>query len=351
MEDIEKRKQLKIIVIFANIEMPLPMLKIKQLLLIGLIIFSNVVLAQSHLIVQGTTPDLYINHTVSAKETWFSIGRLYNISPNELAPFNQVELEKPLSIGQQVKIPLKEINFSQDGRKASDEVFVPVYHIIQEKEWLYRISVNHNKVPVETLEKWNNITKDDAKAGTALIVGFLKVKPTSALAQTTAVKTPPVVSTPVNTQPEKKLEANKIPPTTAKTDEVKQPPAVQTKKAETPPANEVKTVADTKSANGFSGGYFKSQFEQSGKESYGISGVFKSTSGWNDGKYYALMNGVPVGTIIKVNFPSTNKAIYAKVLGQLPDMRESSGLTIRISDAAAAELGAGNNKFTVDVRY
>ena len=63
------------------------------------------------------------------------------------------------------------------------------------------------------------------------------------------------------------------------------------------------------------------------------------------------MNGVPVGTIVQVNFPSTNKAIYAKVLGQLPDMRESSGLTIRISDAAASELGAGNNKFTVDVRY
>lgn len=326
------------------------MLKINQLLLIGLIIFSNVGLAQSHLIVQGTTPDLYINHSVAARETWYSIGRLYNISPNELAPFNQVELEKPLSIGQQVKIPLKTINFSQDGIKASDEVFVPVYHIIQEKEWLYRISVNHNKVPVETLEKWNNITKDDAKAGTALIVGFLKVKSTSALAQSAGLRELPVASVKAK-QPEVKQENNKIPPPVTKTEEVRQLPEAQTKKADVPPVNEVKTVADTKARATFNGGFFKSQFEQTGKESYGISGIFKSTSGWNDGKYYALMNGVPVGTIVKVNFPSTNKAIYAKVLGQLPDMRESSGLTIRISDAAAAELGAGNNKFTVDVRY
>ena len=63
------------------------------------------------------------------------------------------------------------------------------------------------------------------------------------------------------------------------------------------------------------------------------------------------MNNVPVGTIVKVNFPSTNKNIYAKVLGTLPDMKESQGLTIRISDAAATELGAGNTKFTVDVNY
>lgn len=327
------------------------MLKIKQLLFIGLIIFSNVVLAQTHLIVQGSSPDLYLNHTVAAKETWYSIGRLYNISPNELAPFNQVELEKPLSIGQQVKIPLKETNFSQDGRKASDEVFVPVYHIIQEKEWFYRISMNHNKVPVESLEKWNNITNDNAKPGTALIVGFLKVRSASALSQSASVKEPQVVSVPSKEQPEKKQEENKIPPAIVKSEEIKQAPVVQTKKAETTPANEVKTVAETKAVAYFNGGYFKSQFEQSGKEAYGVSGVFKSTSGWNDGKYYALMNGVPVGTIVKVIFPSTNKSIFAKVLGQLPDMRESSGLTIRISDAAAAELGAGNNKFTVDVRY
>ena len=99
------------------------------------------------------------------------------------------------------------------------------------------------------------------------------------------------------------------------------------------------------------GGYFKTQYDAVGKSASGVSGIFKSTSGWNDGKYYALMNNVPVGTIVRVNFPSTNKIIYAKVLGTLPDMRESAGLTIRISDAAATELGAGNTKFTVDVKY
>jgi len=341
------------------------MLRIRKLLFIGLIITCNVVLAQTHLLVQGTSPGLYLTHTVAPKESWYSIGKLYNILPKELAPFNSVALEKPLNIGQQVKIPLKDINFSQDGRKAPDEVFVPVYHIIQDKEWLYRISVNHNKVPVETLEKWNSITKDEAKAGTPLIIGYLKVKTTSSLAKTANHK-PPVsdVATIKETViAEKKEDDQKLPGVVAKREEVKLPPPVEpkkeeaklpppveTKKVEVTPSNEMKSV-DPKTPANFKGGYFKTHFEQKGKEAYGVSGVFKSTSGWNDGKYYALMNGVPVGTVVKVNFPSTNKAIFAKVLGQLPDMRESSGLTIRISDAAAAELGAGNNKFTVDVRY
>lgn len=326
--------------------------------------------AQSDLVVQGNTPDLHLVHTVSPKETWYSIGRLYNISPKELAPYNQVELEKPLAIGQQIRVPLRPLNFSQDGRKETDEVFVPVYHIIQEREWLYRISLNHNKVPVESLERWNNIDKDQAKAGLPLIVGYLKVKSSSDLARL-AVQIPPVLSTPPVSQPEaivkkeepeaKKEEVAKTTETIAKRDietPVKKEESKliiqEIKKEESVPPPVLKTgIPEPKAipAGNFKEGYFRSQFEQNGREAFGVSGVFKSTSGWNDGKYYALMNGVAVGTIVKVNFPSTNKSIYAKVLGQLPDMRESSGLTIRISDAAASELGAGNNKFTVDVQY
>ena len=92
-------------------------------------------------------------------------------------------------------------------------------------------------------------------------------------------------------------------------------------------------------------------YSDAGKAATGNAGIFRSTSGWKDGKYYALMNNVPVGTIVKVTFTSTQKTVYAKVLGQLPEMKESLGLTIRLSDAAASELGAENGKFYVDVKY
>ena len=327
---------------------------------------ANIVIAQpGDLMVVGTSPDLYLLHTVAAKENWYSVGRMYNISPKEIAPFNGVTIEKPLSIGQQVKVPLATSNFSQDGVKTGDDVMVPVYHVVQEKEWMYRVSTNYNKVPVENLEKWNNITKDQAKAGMKLIIGYLKVKgDQSALAskgalnvktgaapvKTTPVATtttpPPVSTSPAATAPEKKVETAGVTKPVVK--EEKSLPPVEEKRVvinapatQPPPANSASNGA----------GYFQTLFEGSGKSVSGAAGVFKSTSGWQDGKYYALLNNVAVGTIVKVSNPTNNKTVYAKVLGQLPDMKESVGLTARVSDAAASELGTTTTRFSVEVKY
>ena len=98
------------------------------------------------------------------------------------------------------------------------------------------------------------------------------------------------------------------------------------------------------------GGFFSIDYTGGGKSASGMAGTFKSTSGWTDGKYYALMNGVTVGSIISVT-ATNGKTVYAKVLGQLPDMKESAGLLIRISNAASAELGLGEGKYSVDVKY
>lgn len=361
MANSEEWKSLKIY-IFAAGTNTLPMMKRRTIFLLILIFIAGASFAQSGLNIEGASPNLHLTHTISNRDTWYSLGRLYNINPKEAATFNGTTIEKPLSIGQQIKIPLTNANFSQTGVKNPDEVFIPLYHTVQPKEWMYRISVNHNKVPIETLEKWNNISRDNAVAGTRLIVGYLKVKQSqSALASgaATSVSTapPPVV---IKESPApKKEEVAKSP------EPVKQEPAkIQeiakkeqpVKKQEEPVVTEATKTEDvvelkTNTNVNFKGGYFKSLYDASGKSASGVSGIFKSTSGWNDGKYYALMNNVPVGTIVKVNFASTNKNIYAKVLGQLPDMKESSGLTIRISDAAATELGAGNGKFNVDVNY
>jgi len=65
--------------------------------------------------VQKEGSKLFLDHTVAPKENWYSIGRLYNISPKEIAPFNGTTLDKPLSIGEHLKVPLEAVNFSQDG--------------------------------------------------------------------------------------------------------------------------------------------------------------------------------------------------------------------------------------------
>jgi LysM repeat protein len=325
--------------------------------------------------VQGVTPALYVTHTVQPKENWYSVGRLYNISPKEIAPFNGVTMEKPLAIGEQLKVPLTTANFSQNGSSSPDEAFVPVYHIVQEKEWMYRISTNYNKVPVESLEKWNNINRDQAKVGTKLIVGYLKVKKDqSALAtnspalpvQSAPPPAPPVLvppatqpvvrveekkPEPVTEIPEKKEEKKSIPPPPPLVEEKKITEKVEEKKITEKKEEVYKPVVSTVSNNNASGGFFSQMFEESGKSSSGSAGIFKSTSGWQDAKYYALMNNVAVGAIVKVTNPENNKTVFAKVLGQLPEMKESAGLTIRISDAAAAELGVTTTRFPLEIKY
>lgn len=349
------------------------MLKFTGVIVIALLSFSQFAWSQSDMTVQGTSPDLYLMHTVQPKETWFAIGRLYNLPPKEIAALSGVTMDK-LSIGQQLKVPLTAHNFSQDGKKGTDEVFVPVYHIVQEKEWMYRISQNNNKIPIESLEKWNSVTNDQLQAGMKLIVGYLKVKTaTSPLAANglkklivpaatggTSAKPAtemPVVKTekPAETKPADATKATEYKPVEAKKEELKkeEPKDEGKKEIGTLPATTPVTPVTTEGAYaGYKGGYFKSGYSGSEKKSTaGNAGIFRSTSGWKDGKYYALMNNVPVGTIIKITYNSTNKSVFAKVLGQLPDMRESVGLTVRLSDAAAAELGAEMGKFYVDVAY
>jgi hypothetical protein len=101
----------------------------------------------------------------------------------------------------------------------------------------------------------------------------------------------------------------------------------------------------------FNGGKFKADFTDGGNSVAGQAGIFKSTSGWQDGKYYALINNVAVGTIVKITDQASGKSVYAKVLGQLPEMRESAGLMVRLSNAAAAELGEAEGRFNVALSY
>jgi LysM repeat protein len=360
--------------------------------------------SQSHeLIIQGQTGNLYLEHTVVAKENWYSIGRLYNVSPKELAPFNHVTLAQPLAIGETLQIPLTATNFSQNGLKAVGETLIPVIHITQEKEWMYRISVNHNKVPIPSIEKWNNVTPDQIHPGMHLIVGYLKVKTAlSALATnppanatvsaqtnapaatatapaaatnapaTTPAATPsvPAATTTPKTTPSTPAQTTSRPATAINTDSpaasapatapvhattsaptTSAPATAPAAPAPRPVVTSPAATATSTPAPNFNGGVFRSDYKESGKSASGLAGVFKSTSGWQDGKYYALMNNVTVGTIVRITDPTSNKSVYAKILGQLPDMKESAGLTIRISNAAAAELGEGEARFNVQVNY
>jgi|SRR5450631_1994535 len=333
-------------------------------LLIFLIIFHSAGYSQNtQLTIEGSEGKFYLNHVVVAKENWYSIGRLFNLPPHDIANFNNMPFDKPLEVNTSLKIPLTAVNFDQKQIKSSGESLIPVYHVLKEKEWMFKISSLYNDVPVTSLEKWNKVKRDDVRQGTPLIVGFLKVKTdlsplavgissnpaVSPAATDISVKSnkPTDVAAPASQNPGGAVSAspNSVKPSIVSTASGSGTSTSNAIAVSNPPER-INNYAATHS----NGGFFSIDYTGTGKTGSGLAGTFKSTSGWTDGKYYALMNGIPVGSIIRVS-GTNGKMIYAKVLGQLPDMKESAGLLIRISNAASAELGLGEGKFPVEVKY
>ncbi|MEO6547574.1 MAG: LysM peptidoglycan-binding domain-containing protein [Ferruginibacter sp.] len=337
-----------------------------------IILFSMPLLVSAQnkpLVVEGVAPNLYLVHTVAPKENYYSIGRIYNVSPKEVAPFNKLILDSGLSLGRSLKIPLSPNNFVQSGNAGGDEVLVPVYHTVAGKESLYRISVNYNKLPVETIKHWNSLKSDAVADGTRLIVGYLKVKKDLSALAAGAVNKPidnqvkvpeQAAKTAVVKQVEQKPSIEPLP--TIKNEE-KEKPIVAEKVKKEPDvsivAKEPEVIKKTSvpmKAKTFDGGVFRSDYEKQTRDKdisgeKGEAAIFKSTSGWEDGKYYCLHNSSSPGTIVKITNNSTGKSIYAKVLDLIPDIKQNTGLLIRVSNAAAEELGAADAKFDCTLSY
>ncbi len=304
------------------------------------------------LMVKSGDQGMYLDHKVAPRESFFAIGRLYNLTPAELAAYNKLDLNKGLLIGQVLRIPLNENNFTQTGNSGT-----PVYHKVAPNEGLIRISRLNNDVPLTHLKGWNKLTSDQVRAGSKLVVGFVK---STALAKVTLPA------------PLKETEIAEIKPVEEKNEEVvaeikpvvkeeakpevKEEPKQEVKEEpqKVEPAfakNEEKTAVSEN-------GYFKYHFDQQikntpvTKEAMLTSGIFKTTSGWLDAKYYLLMDGVQPGTIVKVVNPTNNTAIYAKVLGEMAGIRQNEGFDIRISSAAASALKVTEeDKFIVKANW
>jgi LysM repeat protein len=366
---------------------PKPVIMMRILIVLAVLISSIAGNAQmAGFKVEGTAPGMYVSHTVLPKETLYSLGRTYNLPPAVIASFNGSNLQTGLKIGQVVKVPLNDQNFDQLNKKPAGETLVPVYHVVANGETLFRIGNNYNKVPLTSVKEWNHLSSDNVVAGKALIIGYLKVKNE----QVAALKTKAPANVPGAMVAEKKtvenemksepiVEASQSKPVETKTFEpitpkieVEKKPASTEVIAENVPAKkeavveksadpvvikpaEKATVSTTAPAvinseeGFFSASYAENYEEKKLAELTGDGGTFKSTSGWQNKKYYALASNIPSGTIIKVT--SGEKSIYAKVLGELPEMKENTNLVIRLSNAATSYLGIVDPKFAVKISY
>jgi LysM repeat protein len=303
-------------------------------------------------------------HTVGAKETLFSIGRQYNIHPRELAAFNKIPFETGLTIGQVLKIPAQktmtpvttpvensnsantDLKSNSNSKAETNTTQVktevvanlsPIYHTVLKKENLFQIRMKYNKVSIDSIKKWNNLENESLSEGMRLIVGYEN-------------------SNVNNNNTTNNTSFEKYPVSSNANSDFKTNRANTLEKDETPSFSTISPTPGPKVTTE-GGGYFKTAFEtqsaakNNSVEEEGKAAAFKSTSGWDDGKYYCLHNTAPSGTIVKVTNKLNQKVIYAKVLDVIPDITQNKGIFLRLSKAGAEELGVTEEQFDAIVSY
>ncbi|MBL7752069.1 MAG: LysM peptidoglycan-binding domain-containing protein [Chitinophagaceae bacterium] len=314
----------------------------KKMIFLGLFLAVNMlVIAQDNrLVVKKGSNGLYLEHSVAAKEGLYSIGRLYNVHPRHLASYNNWDMSKGLAIGQLIQVPLTDTNFNLQAQRGT-----PVYYVTGQGEGLFRVSQLSKKLTAEKLRQWNGLKSDNIAAGQYLVIGYL-------ISDEWAKNKPEVVAN----KPE-----TKDPVKPAEPEIVQEKPVVETQKPVVSEQVKVdpKPVQPTPQRTGAEG-YFKAFFDQQiklqpvSKQQTVNASIFKTLSGWQDGKFYLLMDNVLPGTIVKLSNPENGKVVYAKVLGEMAGIKLNQGLDIRISNAASSVLEipeANTEKFIVQIEW
>jgi LysM repeat protein len=309
--------------------------------------YNNMFAQSDEIFVSGVAPKNYIKHKVIAKQSWYSIARTFNQNPKDLAAYNKLTIDNGLTIDQVINIPCN-VNGKPDSAALSKPyTIVPVFYNVEKGDGLYKIAVMFNTT-MQQLRTYNYTPDDKVTLGQKLKVGTIylweNVTATNVSA-TTTTPTAPIV-TPIVEKPKDPLPIEeKKPETTTKVTE----PIKETKVEKVEKIEPAITIAKRNE------GFFKPEFEKKGKFDLkiveGTAATFKTTAGWNDNKFYALIDGVTPGTLMEVTLKSTSQKVVVKVLGEMQEIKQNNGLKIRISNAAASVLGAKSDVFEVVIKY
>ncbi len=323
-----------------------------------------------------------ITHKVQPKESYSSIGRTYNINGRTLAEYNGLDYNAGLSIGQVIKVPVQNQTNATPAPPPPPVASVatnvnagngsPIYHTVTTKQTLYGISKMYPQATIDNIRKWNNIPPNDGvKDGQVIIVGY-----GAGTAAVNSKPEPAVVTknpTPTNQEPgdddfdvigennKKKEEAaakaeqQKIEKEAERKKKLEEEAKkLEEEKQEAEAARLRKEKADLakKQAAKPGEGIFATEYSGAeAKTANTLAGVFKSTSGWEDGRFYGLYDDVRPGTIVKVTNTANNKVVYVKILDMVPKLQQNKGIGLRLSNAAANQLGLQEENFMCSISF
>lgn len=278
--------------------------------------------------VQNNNGKKLIIHKIEPKETYYSLARKYGVTPKSIIEFNN---NIPLQIGIIVSIPTdRPFNGETTVQKTETPVqkaeasspkttVLPARSTVRSKPTF----VTHKVRPKETLseiaEKFNtsvkNIQKLNSMKGTSIQIGqTLKVRRNDPVEPKEEVQVPPPVIARVGTSA----------------------PVTE------PAPEEVKSDGPKVSNPG-----------HYGLREHNERGIATWIEDENvDGtKLLVLHRTAPIGTVIKITNPMTDKSTFAKVVGKFTENESTKDVLIVITKAVADLVGALDKRFQVSIDY
>ncbi|MBK0382926.1 LysM peptidoglycan-binding domain-containing protein [Pedobacter sp. SD-b] len=256
-----------------------------------------------------------ILHKVEPKETYYSIGRRYGISPQVIMEYNKSVALHPSDI---IKVPTQTpftnppTSFSSPPKKENEPVKKEINHKVAQGETLYGIASKYN-MRVDDLKLLNGLKNNSLSVGQTLkVVANDKVSLTQEVA--------------INDKGKPEVATDNKP---IKSDKIKYLDSVDSQNTLEIPKNR-----------------------------YGITEMNdKGLAVWIDDnnldatKSYALHRTAPVGTIIKITNPMTNRSVFAKVVGRFTENETTKDVIIVVTKATAEAIGALDKRFLVNITF
>jgi LysM repeat protein len=261
---------------------------------------------------------------VAAKETLYSISRLYQVSTDEIKQWNNLH-DNAISIGQELVIKKSAAQSASEPVRQSTPAVITKkgFHTVGDKETLFSIARQYN-ISVDQLKSWNSLEGNELRVGQTLYVAQPERAATSRTQEVVAETPPPVNK---NTQPDAAT-----PPVTRNTSTPVKP---EVKEKSNQSAESIRISESLKNGDEIIEG--------------GLAELIEGTEG--NRKYLALHRTAPMGTILKVRNEMNNREVFVRVMGKLPDTALTNKLIIKISKSAYDRLGAIDPRFRVEVTY
>lgn len=325
---------------------------------------------------------LFVLHRVNQSQTLYAIARRYNTSVEVIKAANPGMLDA-VKYNQVVRVPQPDLQLSRKDEKAvdraakrdekaakraakdneqlmkkSESVAKPEpapkaetppkaaakksakaslsdVHVVEAGQTLYSIAVK-NKVSMDDIRRWNNLTGDNILLGQALLISEKGYA-----ARQTGPEPEPAVSP---AKPEPKAETTKKEPakSTPKPDPAFRPDP--TAKAES-----------NRSANTETGpvrpGDPGTKLPAKGRRVAEIGMADRIEADESSNKYLALHRSAPVGALVQVRNDISNQSLWVKVIGRLPNTGVNDRVLIKLSAKAFEKLSPNNQSFRAEVSY